>query len=458
MSSGQGGRSAKRAAIQSLPYVLSALLVVACSEPTAPGSERIDLDVVSPPPPSPAPPLATGTGQTAFVASCTSCHAARDAFDLAYFSYSDTNIVRRALGHVSSATAAGIVAYIHTIASPHVPETKLLWQPGGSVVAGGISPTGDINFAKGLFGLDAWPATLTRAGLLALDPKTVRIAVPLLPWSTEAPLNQSSNSNLEWMPKGPIPTAILNWDGNAARNALAAYYANETIANLEALIEAAEAAATNTANTIAPCAYLSATKRNFPQCFELRRWLSSLAAVHLLRRGLSFASTRIHLEWWDVGDIARRSYAHAGMIDNYFSHWARWMYLGWMFDPAHESCVYTADGQISQQLKRHGVFICLRSLAARAPGEFAEDLSPYMDFQKFSGVTPPGTGWAYNGAKFALNELLRRLNSGDRPPTAAERLTATTEVNAAIKNLQPKVSAAQFLSLTSLANSVRSKL
>jgi len=135
MSSGQGGRSAKRAAVQSLPYILSSLLFVACSEPTAPGVERINLDVVSPPPP-PAPPPATGTGQTAFAAACASCHPARDAFDLAYFSYSDTNIVRRALAHVSSATASSIVAYIHTIVSPHVPEAKLLWQPGGSVVTG----------------------------------------------------------------------------------------------------------------------------------------------------------------------------------------------------------------------------------------------------------------------------------------------------------------------------------
>ncbi len=81
-----------------------------------------------------------------------------------------------------------------------------------------------------------------------------------------------------------------------------------------------------------------------------------------------------------------------------------------------------------------------------------------MDFRKFSGVTLSGTGWAYNGGRFALNELLRRLNSGDRPPTAAERLTAETEVNSAMTNLKSKVSAAEFLNLSSLANAVRSKL
>lgn len=420
------------------------LVLAACAEPTTPPQfERARF-------------TPSGSGQIYFEQSCASCHSDHAGFDLAYFSYTDTNIVRRALGHVDSTKSWAIANYITSLQTPHVPENTKLFQPGGSVIAGGVNSTGDNNFAIALFGSNAWPATLTKAQLLAIDPLTVRQALDFLPWSSEAPCYGLPNCNLEWMPKDSIPLPILTWNSNAAANALAAYQASETSPNLDTFILAVEEAATNTANTIAPCAYLNTAKRNFGQCFEIRRWLSTLIATRVIKGGS--VSSRAYLEWWDVGDIARRSRGTGAEVVNSFQQWARWMVVAWVFDPKHEPCVYTVDGLMAQQLKRHGVFVCLRSLVDRDPGDFLEDTSPYKDFQKFSNITPSGTSWAYNAGKFALEELLRRLNSGDIPPTAALRSQATGQVNTAMSQLQPKVTTTEYTTLNNLANQVRAKL
>lgn len=410
----------------------------------------IDSVLINDPPP---PPVGGGA---AFVTQCGQCHSSRDGTDLAFFSYSDTNIVRRALGHVDTATAWSIAAYIASLNTPHFAEQDLLFQPGGGLVPGGITTTGDVAFAVQAFGSDAWPATYTRANVMAIDPRTVRIALPLLPWSEEAPDGITSNSNLEWLPKDSLPLPILTFNGNAAGNALAAYYAAPSITGLEAFTAAVVAATKAQSNSIAPCSFNSATRVNYAQCFEIHRWVASLSAVHKLKQGGALLSPALYLQWWDVGDVARRARI-AGLVStlpNAFTQWARWMYLGWLHDPINQPCIYTAEGQIHQRLPRHGVFICLRSIVARAPGDFLEDTTPYQDFRIFARVTPAGTGWAFQGGRFALTELQRRLNAGDQPPVSQQAVSLSF-LDEGMSALQGKVSAAEFATLSALANAVR---
>ncbi len=56
---------------------------------------------------TPANPL---LGRSAFARECAQCHAAADGFDLAFFSFTDTTIIRRAVKHVDTATARDIVS------------------------------------------------------------------------------------------------------------------------------------------------------------------------------------------------------------------------------------------------------------------------------------------------------------------------------------------------------------
>jgi hypothetical protein len=388
-------------------------------------------------------------GESVFVASCAECHATRDAFDLAYFSYTDTNIVRRALGHVNQQSADDIVAYVRSLVTPHVPETFVPWQPGGSVLAS------DAAFAVATFGQDGIPAGLTRTQLLALDPLQVRIAQKLLEWSTEVILNQL-NSTLEWMPAGPLEPSVLAYNGNRVSTRLDAYYAVSSLANLHEAIDAIADAGFDPAHKVCD---QNSSQKNFQKCFTLRVWGSSLAAQHMLRNGITtFLDDSVHQLWWDVGRIAQLSRGYAGEVPHRLQNTARWMYLGWMFDPVHIAAIYTVGALKDVQLPRHAAWVALRSEVVRLPGVFTEDISPYVDFRVMTGVVPTGTAWAYNAGNFALNELLRRLNGGDRPPTSALRTTATGQVNSGMTALQAKVTAAEYSTLNGLATQVRAGL
>ncbi|MFN2420490.1 MAG: hypothetical protein ABR527_03835, partial [Gemmatimonadota bacterium] len=52
--------------------------------------------------PPPAPPADVVAGRAAFTTVCAACHSSRDGFDLAFFGFSDSTIVRRAVFHVDS--------------------------------------------------------------------------------------------------------------------------------------------------------------------------------------------------------------------------------------------------------------------------------------------------------------------------------------------------------------------
>ncbi|NOT07440.1 MAG: hypothetical protein HOP28_04455 [Gemmatimonadales bacterium] len=102
------------------------VLALGCSAP----------DPVSPAPP--APPVADqvaaiARGHTAFESSCASCHASRDGFDLAFFGFGKSNIVRRAVRHVPQSTAEDIAAYIASLGVASRGRSFRIFQPRGGV-------------------------------------------------------------------------------------------------------------------------------------------------------------------------------------------------------------------------------------------------------------------------------------------------------------------------------------
>jgi hypothetical protein len=158
-------------------------------------------------------------GQFAFIDSCAGCHASNDGLDLATFRFTDTTIIRRAVKHVDTTTARDIVAHIRTLHPQELNEETRLFQPGGGLL------TSDVDFATNLFGADAFPAAMTTAGMLALNPRQIAVAVKLPVWSDE-------KANLDWMPDDPLPAAILDDQGSFARGAIAGYHGAPTRDNL----------------------------------------------------------------------------------------------------------------------------------------------------------------------------------------------------------------------------------
>ncbi len=375
-------------------------------------------------------------GHEAFTAECASCHAAGDGFDLALFGFTDTTIIRRALGHVDSATSRNIVAYIRTLGVPAVAEETRLFQPGGEPLQG------DVEFAVSLFGRDAWPEDLTTARLQATDPRQMRIAVPLPIWSDEG-------SNLDWMPDAALPEAILQYAGRMAEAAIAGYRSAPTNENLRRAVLALRSADRVTGNPGAPCTFQEPDRVRYVECFEVRRWTSTLVAQHMLRYGTQVLSPEVHDIWWDVGNAARKSRTDpTQVIENVNANWASWMFLGWSFDPSRHPSVYTGGGFQQLGLPRHATVVALRSQVARPRN------SPmvYDDLAEAARFAP--NEWTTAVTKFALEHLLERLAAGDRPMRPEQITEAIADVNRAILTANRKVAVSDRPLLQALGEQV----
>jgi hypothetical protein len=337
-------------------------------------------------------------GRLAFEESCSGCHASKDAFDIKTFGFMDTTIIRRAVKHVDTATARNIVAYISNIAAPRIDEKEQLFQPKA------VTLSSDVDFATALFGRDAWPSDLTTNALLAIDPRKVAVSIRIPIWSDEV-------SNKDWMPDFELPSSILNYSNGAAATAIANYRASPTRENLSRAVTALRNADRATANPSAPCLVDDPTRVKYRECFEVRRWTSTLVALHMLRSGSDAnLGSQLHDIWWDVGNVARRSRADAtNPIANSLENWAAWMYLGWSFDPSLHSSSYTAGAFNQLKLSRQATFIALRTEIARPKGS----ASVYEDYVNAVRFAP--TSWTLPVATFALRHISERLASGDRP-------------------------------------------
>ena len=412
--------------LPSLPGIVL-ILLAACGDARGPAESNL-------PPPAPTPDAALG--RVAFMEECGTCHASLDGFDLRMFGFSDTTIIRRAVKHVDTTTARNIVAYIHTVQAPPQPEQTRLFQ------AGGVPLAGDFDFAMRLFGQDGWPAGLTTAQLQAIDPRTVQIAVKLPIWSDEG-------SNLDWMPDDPLAPGVLNYSGGMVIAAIAGYRAAPTRENLLRAVNALRTADRVAANPLAPCLLEDSTRVRFLECFQVRKWTSTLVALHLLRYGMDQdLGGQVQDVWWDVGNAARKSRTdRTGPIANVVENWASWMFLGWSFDPSQHASVYTGGGFRQLGFMRHATFIALRSEVARPKNS----MSPYDDVANAVNFAP--VGWATNVALFGLRHLAERLQAGDRP--AVDQIAnAVLRVSTAVTSASQKAPVADRPAIQALGQQV----
>lgn len=380
-------------------------------------------------------------GQVAFEQSCAGCHASHDGFDLKTFAFTDTTIIRRAVKHVDTATARNIVAYIHGLSAPPNSKELRLFQPKGAPLAS------DVEFAVALFGRDAWPAELTSAQLLAINPRTVQIAARLPVWADES-------SNMDWMPDFALPEGILDYSGALVRGAIAGYNAAPTADNLVRAVNALRTADRATANPSAPCLLEDTVRVRYRECFEVRRWTSTLVALHMLRNGTDLQlAGRMQDVWWDVGNAARKSRADRTVpIANVDQNWATWMFLGWSFDPSLHSSSYTGGGFRQTGLMRHATFVALRSEVAR-PRNSASVYEDLLNAVKFAPAA-----WTTSVTSFGLRHLDERLKAGDRPTATDQLATASAQVNSALTEAYKKVPLADRPQLDALSKPVLAAL
>jgi hypothetical protein len=153
--------------------------------------------------------------------NCKMCHtgATRPLIDIKHFQFPDADITRRALFHNDATAAAKIVAYVHTLtgADTLTPD-RIPFQPHNTVLAS------DAAFGVRLFGVDQWPANMTRDSLLKHNPANIAVALRLPPWSDEA-------SFYDWLagvPQDPLPPGVRGAPG--VQNALNQYEAAPTVA------------------------------------------------------------------------------------------------------------------------------------------------------------------------------------------------------------------------------------
>ncbi len=413
----------------SSPVALVGMLVftgIGC-DGDSPGGASVDPD----------PPAGKATlGAAAFVESCAECHSSRDAFDLAFFSFPDSTIVRRAVFHVDSATAHDIAAHVRSLHMETVGRGTRVFQPGGRMVVG------DVAFALELFGADEWPADLTTANLLAIDPLNVRVAVPMPLWSDEA-------SNRDWMPGQPLSAQVLEHSGGAVEDGLAAYYANPDLDRLVRAVRLLRRSQRENLDVGGVCQHVDGAGFIDPVgCFEARRWTANLVGQHMLREALdAHVHHDLHDAWWDVGNVARRTGPRAGLLENREENWVAWMYLGWMFDPGRHASVYTGLGLVNFALDRHATFVALRSQVARPVGSPAI----YNDVDSAANFAPPH--WTFDAMRFGFSHILERISAGEIP-RENRLLEAKLLLDRAVNRASRKVSDTELTELIQLRDEI----
>lgn len=348
-------------------------------------------------------------GRTAFVESCASCHPSHDGLDLAMFAFPDTTIIRRALSHVSEATARDIVAHIRTFDVAPASRDARPFQPGGRVLES------DITFAINLFGADAWPADLSAHDLAAIDPRDVAVAIPFPQWSSEA-------DNTDWLSDVPFPESLLDRRPasptlRTPRTYLDRYYDVWNTSDVTRAVIALRMAVMDDRDAAAPCDELSSGHpfaRGEPErveaCFNALRWIASLAAQHALRNPSEPIPHEFHEIWWDVGNAIGND--STSPIDQRALNRAAWRFLGWTFAPGdirHNDVVYATDDLAELGLPRHAVFNSLRAMIARESWTRV----PYEDAAR--AVLHAPDSWTYDVLRFGYEYLLSRLEAGIWP-------------------------------------------
>ncbi|MBI3792568.1 MAG: hypothetical protein HY275_17030 [Gemmatimonadetes bacterium] len=313
----------------------------------------------------------SAAGERAFVTSCAGCHASQDGYDLARFGFTDTTIIRSAVRHVDSATARRIVTYIRSLRIPALPRDTALMQPGTGLVAD------DQAFWTQLVGTPGWPATLSAQQILDIDPRQIALPFRLAPWSNEL-------TDGDWMPNSPLPPSLLGARGGALQAALATYRQDRSTPHLLDAIAAFDSALA----TVRPCVGELAAPAQPTPCFESRRWMASLAGLHLLRTGMTTPPMPVIDLLWDTGEGAIGAYfggaptAHGAGIPG------AWMLLAWSFAPSR----FTEDGGYLGQFvhqagyPRVAMFTALRRMVDPGPAR-----APMVPAHQFHDLVLVGT-------------------------------------------------------------------
>lgn len=347
-------------------------------------------------------------GLAAFRTACAQCHVRSDGWDLAHFGYSDATIVRRALGHVDEASACSIVAWVRGLDVPRKGRHHRPFRPGCAVAGS------DEAFGRQLFPGDRWPSDMTREQLLALRPRELPVALPMLPWSDEA-------SRTDWMPEQPLPEALLAERDGALGAAIDAYVEARTTERLLHAVAVFRELTDGPEGSGRICEGVEGFNTTAEACFQVRKWMAALAGQHVLRFGLEDQVPEAIVDlWWDVGgaeaSISSRNpdvrpvHAHSG---------ATWMYLSWSLDPLSQRSLpfYFPEMTKDVGLKRHAVYTMLYSAALASEGP--ESSRAYELVLNAHLRMPPH--WSYDALVWGLNLLLSNHERGLRPSTPEER-------------------------------------
>jgi hypothetical protein len=367
-------------------------------------------------------------GQRAFEGNCAGCHASRDGFDLAFFAFPDTTIVRRAVAHVDTTTAFHIVSYVRSFDVPHASRVTRPFQPGGRVLAS------DQALGAQLFGSDTWPADLTTEQLRAMDPRTVAVAIPFPLWSSEG-------DNLDWMPDLPLADHLLDQSAGRPRALLEHFYETGTLTDLVAALKALRQAESTREDPDAPCVVNPPARWKGEDCFQVRRWTASLAAQYMLRHGLDTPPDGVLQDtWWATGAAARNTEVFHDGMEHGVLNWVAWQWLGWSFAPATHQSLYLTQGLERADLRRHATFHALRAQVARPRGH----IQAYHDARAAAQFGHPD--WMYEAISFAYRHLEERIAMGDR--VAPSRVdTARGAVHGAYNYAESHLSSAEATSL-----------
>jgi len=348
--------------------------------------------------------------------SCTSCHSP-DGFDLALIGYSDADITRRALDHVTAGEAAQIVTWIkalrqtHGIARPLHPRQFRPLQPGHLPLPGATHSARDLAFGNLLNSEAAllWAkdritsraqALAAQAQLLALDLRKLPVGIPFDLWSEDAAHGSDHLSVSEWLPNmgmQPAPGKAAEW--YALHDA---YLADPTDANFWAYYSRMEELLV----PVEPAGY----ERG--QTWNLLKYQSVHVAAHMLRHqslcypdalsghGGGMVANRSTViarnPLFRTGDAIRRNPLHfdaanpsttfppflAATVpasqtvlreqnDNFLRVW---FWMGWAYDPAlllSDSIFQTVEGDylyssLLQHYKVHHAFVVAMTSVAKA--------------------------------------------------------------------------------------------
>ena len=388
--------------------VLLQLPIIACS------SDARRADLVDPAP-APLPTFRgdSARGRVAFAASCASCHASGDGWDLAFFNFGSADIVRRASRHVPSETAADIAAYIQSLNISPRDRTVRPFQP----LSTALSSDGEFWTQTFTVPPNTWPADLTPDRVRRLSFRSLRLPFPLPAWSLET-------SNNDWMPDVGLPSELLRANGDTLQRILETYYRTPSDAALGLFVTVFRQLVNESSQTGPPlCDGFPGFQPRFSECFDALRWVSTLTATHFLRRGITENLPVEVLDlWWDTGKAAVTESLRGHSWTTLQEHrenverTAAWLTMAFSYAPMHFTDAGASYlGQFLQQAgySHFAATVYLRRMTADGPANAAGGSGSRILAGSDAVFRAPNS-LKYQTATFVLDYLISRLDAGER--------------------------------------------